>query len=66
MPKGFQYYAGGHVHYRFDIIKEGYGKIVYPGPVFPNNFKELEELKHGGMCIIDDQLHVKRIPLILP
>jgi len=65
MPKTFQYYAGGHVHYRFDIAKEGYGKIVYPGPVFPNNFKELEELKCGGMCIVDDKLNVRRIPLQL-
>lgn len=65
MPKGFNYYAGGHVHYLFDVKKEGYGTIVYPGPVFPNNFKELEELKHGSICIVDDQINVKRIPINL-
>ena len=65
MPKGFNYYAGGHVHYLFDIEKKDYGKIVYPGPTFPNSFKELEELKHGSMCIVDDKLNVKRIPIKL-
>tara|TARA_Y100000034_G_C6900589_1_gene416404 strand:+ start:1 stop:1152 length:1152 start_codon:yes stop_codon:yes gene_type:complete len=53
LPKGFDYYAAGHVHY----IKEspyGNGTLVYPGPLFPNNFKELEELKHGGFYIYDN------------
>ena len=58
-PKNFNYYAGGHVHYLLE--KEfGKGKIVYPGPLFPNNFKELEELKFGRFCIVDDNLNVKR------
>lgn len=60
LPKNFDYYAGGHVH----IIREadceqiglGKGKIVYPGPLFPNNFKELEELKRGGFYIWKNQL----------
>src|SRR3989344_469844 len=60
LPKNFSYYAGGHVHYLFDTIKEGYGKIVYPGPLFPNNFKEIEELKRGSFCIVDDKLNVER------
>ena len=38
----------------------GYGKIVYPGPLFPNNFKEIEELKKGSFCIVDDKLNVER------
>ncbi len=65
MPKGFQYYAGGHVHYLFDIRKKDYGLIVYPGPLFPNNFKELEELHYGRICIVDDQLHITRVPIKL-
>src|SRR3989344_8475781 len=60
LPKNFNYYAGGHVHYLFDIEKENYGKIVYPGPLFPNNFKEIEELKKGSFCIVDDKLNVER------
>ena len=60
LPKNFDYYAGGHVHYLFDTIKEKYGKIVYPGPLFPNNFKEIEELKRGSFCIVDDKLNLQR------
>lgn len=60
LPKNFNYYAGGHVHYLFDTIKENYGKIVYPGPLFPNNFKEIEELKRGSFCIVDDKLNLER------
>ena len=65
LPKNFNYYAGGHVHYIFDVVKEGYGKIAYPGPLFPNNFKEIEELKNGGFYIVDDNLNLKYIPIKL-
>ena len=65
LPKNFDYYAGGHVHYLFDKTIEGYGKIVYPGPLFPNNFKELEELKFGRFCIVDDNLNLRRIEIKL-
>lgn len=54
LPKGFDYYAGGHVH----IVKrkniEGYKNLIYPGPVFPANFSELEKLGVGGFYIYDD------------
>ena len=65
LPKNFKYYAGGHVHYIFDTVKEGYGKIAYPGPLFPNNFKELEELRNGGFYIVNDNLDLKYIPVKL-
>ena len=29
------------------------GKFVYPGPTFPNNFQELEDLEHGRFYIVD-------------
>lgn len=54
LPKGFDYYAGGHVHIISHQNLEGYNSIVYPGPLFPNNFKEIEELKHGGFYIYED------------
>ncbi|MFH1209908.1 MAG: exonuclease SbcCD subunit D [archaeon] len=52
LPKGFNYYAGGHVHY---ILERDYdkGKLVYPGPLFPNNFSELEDYKNGGFYLVD-------------
>lgn len=42
------YYALGHLHINFKK-----DKMVYPGPVFPNNFQELEDLEQGGFYIID-------------
>lgn len=48
LPKNFDYYAGGHVHYVFNKKEPGYGVIVYPGPLFPNSFSEFEKLENGG------------------
>jgi len=51
LPKA-DYYALGHIH--IDFNKNSDGKpVVYGGPTFPNNFKELEELNHGCFYIID-------------
>lgn len=56
------YYALGHLHIDFQ-----YENFVYPGPVFPNNFQELEDLNHGRFCIVDTEaepLHrIKKFPL---
>ena len=54
LPKGFDYYAGGHVHIVEKLDMPGYRNVVYPGPLFPNNFHELEELKGGGFYIYDN------------
>ncbi|MDP7180783.1 MAG: metallophosphoesterase [Candidatus Woesearchaeota archaeon] len=55
LPKKFNYYAGGHPHFVHNEVQEGYGRITYPGPLFPNNFKELEELGNGGFYIVEDE-----------
>ena len=47
LPK-VDYYALGHIHVRFNK-----NNIVYPGPLFPNNFKELEDLGLGSFVIVD-------------
>ncbi|MBI2672397.1 DNA repair exonuclease [Candidatus Woesearchaeota archaeon] len=65
LPKNFSYYAGGHVHYIYDTKKEDYGLITFPGPTFPNNFKELEELGCGGFYIVDDKLNLNHIKIKL-
>ncbi|MEK6916935.1 MAG: DNA repair exonuclease [Nanoarchaeota archaeon] len=54
LPKNFDYYAGGHVHIIEKMDMPGYKNVVYPGPLFPNNFHELEELKGGGFYIYDN------------
>lgn len=64
LPKNFNYYAGGHVHYIFDRKEEG-SLLTFPGALFPNNFKELEEFKHGGFYIVDEQLNFEYIPIKL-
>lgn len=52
-PKGFDYYAGGHVHEPYTKRQEGYGLIANPGPMFPNNFRELENLGCGGFYMVE-------------
>ena len=47
LPKA-DYYALGHLHIDFQ-----YQNFVYPGPIFPNNFQELEDLQYGSFYIID-------------
>jgi len=42
------YYALGHLHIDFQ-----YQNFVYPGPIFPNNFQELEDLQYGSFYIVD-------------
>ena len=53
-PKGFNYYAGGHVHYIFQSNQKEYGLFAYTGALFPNNFRELEKYKCGGFYIYED------------
>ncbi len=45
------YYALGHIHVDFR-----YRNLVYPGPVFPNNFSEIETLENGSFYIVDTEL----------
>jgi len=49
LPKA-DYYALGHLHIDFQ-----YENFVYPGPIFPNNFQELEDLNFGSFYIVDTQ-----------
>lgn len=62
LPKGFDYYAGGHVHVIDKANLGTHDNIVYPGPIFPNNFGELEKLKHGNFVLYDNGT-VTNIPL---
>jgi DNA repair protein SbcD/Mre11 len=55
LPKGFNYYAGGHVHHKDEYSDENYKKVTQPGALFPNNFKELADYGHGGFFLIEDE-----------
>ncbi len=56
------YYAFGHLH--IDFV---YKNFVYPGPIFPESFKELEDLKGGGFYIVDtnSSIQLQKIDLKL-
>jgi len=59
LPKGFDYYAGGHVHITEDVAAAeaglgGNARIAYPGPIFPASFSELEKLGSGSFIIVED------------
>ncbi len=54
LPKGFDYYAGGHVHIVENKTFDDYRNVIYPGPLFPNSFKELETLRCGGYYIYNN------------
>ncbi|MFC1682043.1 exonuclease SbcCD subunit D [Nanoarchaeota archaeon] len=45
------YYALGHLHIDFK-----YKNFLYPGPIFPNNFQELEDLQYGSFYIINTEM----------
>jgi len=54
LPKDFNYYAGGHVHIIEHRDFDEHKNIVYPGALFPNNFREIETFKRGGYYLYDD------------
>ncbi len=56
LPKGFNYYAGGHIHHKARVDLPEYGPLTYPGALFPNNFAEVEKYSHGGFYIIDTEI----------
>lgn len=53
MPKGFDYYAGGHIHDRSEHDFDG-AKLIFPGPIFPCDFTELERYGCGGFYLVED------------
>jgi DNA repair protein SbcD/Mre11 len=53
LPKA-DYYALGHLHIDFK-----HDNFVYPGPIFPNNFQELEDLKYGSFYLVDTEALTK-------
>lgn len=65
LPKGFNYYAGGHWH-GFAKIKYGDGIIVYPGSTEYNDLDEMARDKNKYFILVevnDENTIVKEIPL---
>lgn len=60
------YYALGHIHQRFES-RHLSSVFVYPGPIFPNNFQELSDLRCGSFYMVDvDGSKIKTRQILLP
>ena len=54
-PKGFIYYAGGHMHKYQHYTHGDYPNVVYPGTPFAGFHKDLEDTANGierGYCLV--------------
>jgi len=60
LPKGFDYYAAGHVHKPRTITN-----LVYPGALFPTELAELEEYEPGIHIIDTERKSNTRLPIKL-
>jgi len=47
LPKGFDYYASGHVHRRTEAGFAGYERVVFPGVLFGGYSRDLEDSAKG-------------------
>jgi len=67
LPKGFNYYAGGHVHQHSENSLPGYGLIVYPGTTFASDQRDLELSAKGekrGFYIVSFSEKVEHVDFI--
>ena len=53
LPKGFDYYAGGHLHERIES-RVGNAPLIYPGALFGATYNDLDILKERGFFIVED------------
>lgn len=67
LPKGFDYYAGGHIHQRGEFRAEGYGRVVFPGPLFTGYGRDVEETARGekrGFYLVEFDTTVKSVEFV--
>ena len=67
LPQNFDYYAGGHLHKTVPkklresnqpIELSENDNLIYPGSLYPTNFRELEKIQYGGFCIISGDIDI--------
>lgn len=61
LPKGFDYYAGGHIHERGEFSLPGMQNIVFPGPLFTGYGRDVEGTAKGerrGFYLVEFDEHV--------
>lgn len=50
-PRGFGYYAGGHIHHYHEERREGFGPFVNPGPTFGSDGRDVQNDEPRGFVI---------------
>ena len=67
LPKGFDYYAGGHMHTHWHEKYPDYSHIVYPGTLFAGYHSDLEENAKGeqrGFVLVEFEDKVKNVEFV--
>lgn len=68
LPKGFDYYAGGHIHVRGEYHLPGYQRIVFPGPLFTGyGARDLEATARGerrGFYVVEFDDRFRRMQFL--
>ncbi|MGQ9721556.1 MAG: DNA repair exonuclease [Candidatus Jordarchaeum sp.] len=67
LPKGFNYYAGGHIHQYTKRKFEEYGLIAYPGTIFAGYPRDLEDNAKGikrGFLIIFFNSEIEKVEFV--
>jgi exonuclease SbcD len=66
-PRGFNYYAGGHVHENLKQTIKDYGMITFPGCLFGATFTDLEITAKGekrGLYIVEFEDKITNVKFI--
>jgi len=67
LPKGFDYYAGGHMHTHSHAKYPDYPHIVYPGALFAGYHSDLEENSKGqqrGFVLVEFEDKIKNVEFV--
>ena len=67
LPKGFSYYAGGHMHKFNHQSFEGYSNVVYPGTPFAGYHADLEDNANGqkrGFVLVEFEDEVESVDFV--
>ena len=67
LPKGFSYYAGGHMHKFNHQSFDGYSNVVYPGTPFAGYHADLEDNANGekrGFVLVEFDDEIKSVDFI--
>ena len=67
LPRGFSYYAGGHMHKFSHQTIGGYRHVVYPGTVFAGFHTDLEENARGerrGFVVVEFEDEVRDVSFV--